>query len=999
MTNPDLFNDLSKSVSGEVRFDKYTRALYSTDASSYQLEPLGVVLPRTNDDVAAIIEIAKKHNAQIIARGGGSGLAGQAIGHGIIVDFSKYMNQILEINAQEGWARVQPGVVCDALLNAAKKHGYSFGTEPASSNRATIGGMIANNSTGAHSVMYGMTADHILEADVYLSDGLRAKFSSLDANSLNAKLESQTREGELYRGIKGVIEKNADAIKDRFPKTWRRASGYSLNYMIPPHGYVASRPAVWYSSQPYPPAPGFNLAKLLAGSEGTLAITLEAKLNLVKLPKMTGLCVLHFDSIAATGDATPLILECQPAAVELIDKMMIDLTRAIPAYARQLTFIQGDPAAILVVEFYGDTESEIVSQIEKLEAKMIAHNVTKTFVRALTAQQQKDVWGVRVVGLGVLQSMRGDSKPVSFMEDVAVPVDKLGDYIRFVEKMFKEHGVDSAYYAHASAGCLHIRPVINFKEPKDIEKVRSMGKTVLGIVQQMGGAMTGEHGDGLSRSMWNGRLFGEQLYNAFREVKQTFDPDYRFNPNKIIDAPDFMENLRHKPLDLFSESKVSDFGRHREMSHSKGLTTYLNFDREMGFVRAIEQCNGAGVCRKVDGTMCPSYMATRDEEHSTRGRANSLRNALSGVLPPEEFFSPRMFDVLDLCLECKACKAECPSGVDMAKIKYEYLSHYHEVHGVPLRARLFANINALSNLAHYFAPLVNFGMSLGVTRWVNEKLLGISSHRTLPAFVFKTFRDQAMSGERRAVSNERRAASNQKSVVLFADTFTNYNHPSIGMAALKVLEAAGYNVLMPNHGCCGRPMISKGLLWQAKEQARKNVEALYPYVEKGIPIIGLEPSCLLTFNDEYVDLLPDDPRVKQIAAKTMLIEEFLAGAAERGELKIKWKDEKRKVLVHGHCYQKAITGTAALRKMLSLPGWDVSEINSGCCGMAGSFGYEAEHFDISMKIGGERLFPAVKNAEANTYVVASGMSCRHQIEHGTERKPLHPIELLAEGVE
>ncbi|MBI5714907.1 MAG: FAD-binding oxidoreductase, partial [Chloroflexi bacterium] len=571
-TNPDLFNDLSKSVSGEVRFDKYARSLYSTDASSYQLEPLGVVLPRTNDDVQAIIEIAKKHDAKVIARGGGSGLAGQAIGHGIIVDFSKYMNQILEINAQEGWARVQPGVVCDALLNAAKKHGYSFGTEPASSNRATIGGMIANNSTGAHSVMYGMTADHILEADVYLSDGWRGKFSSLDSNSLNAKLESQTREGELYRGIKGIVENNADAIRERFPKTWRRASGYSLNYMIPPHGYVASRPAVWYSSQPYPPAPGFNLAKLLAGSEGTLAITLEAKLNLVKTPKMTGLCVLHFDSIAATGDATPLILECQPAAVELIDKMMIDLTRAIPAYARQLTFIQGDPAAILVVEFYGDTEPEIVSQIEKLEAKMIAHNVTKIFVRALTAQQQKDVWGVRVVGLGVLQSMRGDSKPVSFMEDVAVPVDKLGDYIRFVEKMFKEHGVDSAYYAHASAGCLHIRPVINFKNPKDIEKVRSMGKAVLGIVQQMGGAMTGEHGDGLSRSTWNGRLFGEQLYNAFGEVKRVFDPDYRFNPNKIIDAPDFMENLRHKPK-MESEilrstpSKASepDFGRHQEM--------------------------------------------------------------------------------------------------------------------------------------------------------------------------------------------------------------------------------------------------------------------------------------------------------------------------------------------------------------------------------------------------------------------------------------------------
>ncbi len=969
----DLAAELSRATKGEVRFDPYSRVLYSTDASSYQIEPLGVVIPRTRDDVQAVMEIAARHKVPVLARGGGSSLAGQAVGAAVVMDLSKYLRRIVEINPEEGWVRAEPGVVCDALNAALKPHGLMFGPDPASSNRATVGGMLSNNSTGAHSVLYGMTADHVLAADALLSDASPAHFSALDRAGLDAKLESPGREGEIYRSLTTLVAQHEATIRERFPKTWRRASGYSLNYLLPPHGFAATHPAGWYSPEPYPLASGFNLAKLLVGSEGTLAVVTEARLNVVARPKMTALCVVHFDSVAEAAEATPTILECKPSAIELIDHMMINLTRAIPAYARQLTFIQGNPGAILVVEFFGESESALVAQIEKLETHLRGRGVAKTFVRAITPREQANVWGVRKVGLGILQSMKGDAKPLAFMEDVAVPVDRLGEYVRTVERMFKEHGVDSAYYAHASAGCLHIRPVINLKTADGIGQMRAISQSVIEIVIAMGGAMSGEHGDGLSRSMWNGKLFGPELYGAFREVKHLFDPEGRLNPGKVVDAQDLMENLRYG----------ADY-------HAREIETHLSFAKEGGFTRAVEQCNGAGVCRKADGTMCPSYMATREEEHSTRGRANALRAALSGHLPASAFTSERMHAVLDLCLECKACKAECPSGVDMAKIKYEFLAQYQAEHGVPLRARFFGNIHSLSRLVYRAAPLVNFALSLPPVRWLNEKVLGIAHQRVLPPFAGQSFQDWY----RRHHRADRRA----KSVVLFNDTFTNFNHPEIGVAAVKVLEAAGYEVLLVNHGCCGRPMISKGLLDQAKATVARNVSVLADFAERGIPILGLEPSCLLTLRDEYLDLLPDDPRAQRVAGRAMLIEEFLSDLADRGELQLKWKPDARRVLVHGHCYQKALTGTKPLLQMLSLPGWEVREIDSGCCGMAGSFGYEAEHYGLSQTIGEERLFPAVRGADTQTLVAASGMSCRHQIEGGTGRAPKHPIQLLADAL-
>jgi len=972
----ELAADLARAVSGEVRFDPYSRVLYSTDASAYQMEPLGVVLPRSSDDVQAVIEIAGKHNAPVLARGGGSSLAGQCVNTAVVIDFSKHMRNIVEINAEEGWVRAQPGVVCDALNAAAKPHGLMFGTEPASSNRATVGGMISNNSTGAHSMLYGMTADHVLETDVFLDDGTPAHFAALDRAVLQAKMSAGDRESELYRGVTALVAQYDSTIRERYPKTWRRASGYSLNYLLPPHGFAATRPAGWYSPQPYPLAPGFNLAKLMVSAEGTLAVLTEAKLNLVPRPKMTALCVVHFDSVAVAADAAPSILECKPAAIELIDKVMIDLTRSVPAYARQLNFIVGHPAAILIVEFYGDSDSHLISQIEALENHLRASGASQTFVRAITAQQQANVWGVRKVGLGLLQAMRGEAKPLSFMEDVAVPVDRLGEYVRAVERIFAGHGVGSAYYAHASAGCLHIRPVISLKSAQGIATMRAIGAEVIEVVIAMGGAMSGEHGDGLSRSVWNGKLFGPELYGAFREVKRLFDPKGRLNPGKIVDAPDLTENLRYG-------------ADHKTIQ----LNTRLNFDSEGGFAAAVEQCNGQGACRQATGTMCPSYMATREEEHSTRGRANALRAALSGRLPPSEFTSQRMRAVLDLCLECKGCKAECPSGVDMAKIKYEFLAQYQAANGVPLRSRLFANIHALSNLAHRFAPLANPIMNLAPTRWLNEKLLSIAHQRALPPFAAQTFRQWVAS------RNQQSAIGNQQSVILFADTFTNFNHPEIGVAAVRVLEAAGYNVMLADHGCCGRPMISKGLLDAAKDAAARNVSVLAAFAEQGLPIIGLEPSCLLTLRDEYLDLLPGDSRARAVAGKAMMIEEFLAKLSAEGQLKINWKKTPQKVLLHGHCYQKALTGTSHLKTMLSLPGWEVKEIDSGCCGMAGSFGYEVEHYEISQAIGEERLFPAVRAAEPATAIAASGMSCRHQIAYGARREAKHPIELLAEAVE
>lgn len=971
-----LEDELRRRVQ-DVRFDWASRLLYSTDASAYQILPIGVVVPRHVEEVQAALEVANRYGVPILARGAGTSLAGQAVGEALVIDFSRHLNRILEINAEEGWARVEPGVVCDALMAAARRHGLTYGSEPASSDRATFGGMLNNNSTGAHSLLYGMTADQVIWADVLLADGTRTRFEEVSAEEWERRAQRPGLEGEIYRGVSALLENYAEAIRTRYPRTWRRASGYSLNYLLPPHGFTQTRPSGWPAGEKPYPLGGQNLAKLLAGSEGTLAVVLEATFRLVPLPKHSGLCVVHFRSVAEAADATPFILESHPTAVELMDDVMLRATRSVPAYARMLHWVQGEPGAVLVVEFGGETEKAVEAQIEALEARLRQAGVAQAFVRAITPQEQADVWGVRKVGLGLLMSVRGDTKPLSFMEDVAVPVERLGEYVREVERIFRDYGVSSAYYAHASAGCLHIRPSLNLKTVEGVQTMRHIAEEVLEVVIRLGGAMSGEHGDGLSRSVWNERLFGKELYQAFRRLKRIFDPQGLLNPGKIVDAPDMTEFLRYG----------ADY-------RSRKVESHLDFTLEFGFNGAVEQCNGAGVCRKSSGTMCPSFQATREEMHATRGRANLLRALLT--LSPERFPStarPKVeqavYEALDLCLECKGCKAECPSGVDMAKVKYEYLAQHYEKHGVPLRARFFAYLPRLADWGTPLAPLINWVGGWKITGTLGERLLGISSHRQLPRLARNTWRASMVN--RSPSGNGKRGK-----VAIFTDTFHDHFHVSAGQALVQLLERLGYEVLLPEHPCCGRTLISKGLLEEARKAARETVDALASLAAQGIPIVGIEPSCLLTIRDEYRDLLPGDEVRQKVAQQTFLLEEFLVREVESGRLDVALlkAEQPPHILVHVHCHEKALVGSKELLQVLRWTGANVEEIPSGCCGMAGAFGYEAEHYEISQRVAEDRLLPAVRQAAPETWVVASGFSCRQQIEQGSGRNVLHPAEAL-----
>ncbi len=950
----ELEGELRRRVKGEVRFDRYTRALYSTDASIYQIPPIGVVFPRDEEDVAAAMAVAREAAVPILPRGGGTSLAGQAVGHAIHVDCSRHMNRLLEVNAEERWARVQPGMVVDELNALLKPHKLKFAVDVSPSNRATLGGNIGNNSSGAHSVLYGKTIDNVLEVAALLASGERVVAREMDEGGYRAVAARGTLEGEIYRTLRRLGAEHREEIDRRYPKILRRVGGYNLDSFIP------GRP--------------FNLAQMLIGSEGTLAATVEAKIKLVPVPPLVGLCILHFRDLIESLESTPAILECRPCAVELIDRMILDLTKQTGGMARFMDFVEGNPEALLMVEFYGETREELEAQLDRLVAhvkpKVPAYHSWRSTDPAALAK----IWKVRRAGVGILQASRGDAKPLAFVEDTAVSPARLAEYIRRFRQIIADHGTTAAFYAHASVGLLHIRPVINLKDPAEVRKMLAISEQIRDLVLEYGGAISGEHGDGLSRSCWNEKVFGPTLYKAFQEVKATFDPHGMMNPGKVVNAQPMTANLR------YGEG-------YRPVLQ---IQTHFDFSREGGFDRAIEQCNGQGDCRKtLEGTMCPSYMVTRDEEHSTRGRANALRAVLSGALPPEEFTSHRMYEVMDLCLECKGCKAECPSNVDLAKLKYEFLAHYHARHGLPLRNRLFGHIARLSRLGCAMAPLANWAQGLGLSKWLLEKVGGVDRRRALPPFATETF--EAWFTRR----GDGRAPATYGPVVLFHDTFMTYNYPEIGRAAVRVLVAAGYEPLLVRRECCGRPLISKGMVERARANARINVERLAPYAEKGIPIVGFEPSCILTFRDEYPDLLKG-PEVLKVAANTFLFDEFIAQAREAGRFDARFAAGPPTILLHGHCHQKAAVGVepsvAALRL---IPGARVTVVDSGCCGMAGSFGYEKEHYEISMAIGARRLFPAVKVQLPDAVIAAAGVSCRAQIAQGTGRKALHPVEILA----
>ena len=944
--------ELKKRVEGDVHFDKLSRLLYSTDASMYQIEPIGVVVPRHKGDVQAVIETANRLGVSVLPRGGGTSLAGQTVGHSIVLDFSKYMQSVLEVNKEELWCRVQPGLVQDELNAYVRGMGLQFGPDTSTSNRATIGGMTGNNSAGAHSLTYGKTLDHVLELTVLLSDGSETVLKDLAPDEVERKSKADTVEGRAYREVFRLAEQHKNEIRARYPKIMRRVSGYNLDEFVKP--------------QP------FNLSRMLVGSEGTLATVVEAKMRLVPKPKWTAMGVIHFNDDIEALRAAQAILQTAPYALESTDKMILDLARGNIVQSQRLGFVQGSPSSLLMVEYAGETEAEVRAQVEKLEELRKREKIGYAATLAFKPEEVKAIWGVRKAGLGLLLGTKGDKKPIAFVEDAAVEPSKLPEFIKRFRAIVSGHDTVAGYYGHCSVGCMHIRPLINLKEESEKQKMVSIAEAVLELVLEFDGAMSGEHGDGLARSHFNARLFGPALYDAFRQVKRAFDPKNLMNPGKIVDSPAMTESLRISPQYKTWEPR-----------------TTLDFAEQGGFARAVEMCSGMGECRKkLDGTMCPSYMGTLDEEHSTRGRANALRNVIAGLVPKEEFTGKRLYDVMDLCLECKACKAECPSNVDMAKLKYEFLDHYHRANGLPLRNRIFGAIETLNRVGSALAPVSNWLANSAPNRWLMEIFTGIDRRRPLPPFAGESF--AAWFAKHKAEGD-----GVNGDVVLFHDTFNNYNTPNVAIAAARFLEKHGYRVLLVDKKCCGRPMISKGMLSTAKENAAWNVERFAPYAEQGTPIVGLEPSCLLTLRDEYPEFIRTNT-AKKVAENSFLLEEFVMHEMNAGRLKFNSKANGKKALLHGHCHQKALVGTAPTVAMLKAAGYEVSEVDSGCCGMAGSFGFEIEHYDLSVKIGSHRLVPAVKAAPADVEVVAAGISCRQQIEHLAGRKAKHPAELLLE---
>ncbi len=950
---------LRPHIAGEVRADLMSRLLYSTDASNYQIMPLAVVIPKRVDDIAAAVQTAAAYGLPVLPRGAGTSLAGQAVNACVVIDTSKHIDQVIEVNQEEHWARIQPGIAMDVLNRRVAPHGLMYGPDPASGNRATMGGILANNATGSHSLVYRMSVDHTQEITAVLGDGSTARFGPLDETAWSARARGRSLEAQIYQGVDKIVSQHADAIREGYPEVWRRVAGYNLDRLV--NG-----------------APR-NLASLLVGSEGTLGFILEAKVNLVKKPKHTALAIFHFDDLVFALRQAPRLLEENLSALELVDKQIVDLTRRSP-YAALAGWMHGEPEAILAAEVSGETPAEVKAKLDRVAAVDAGQYA---LVRAETPEDIAEVWAVRKVGLGILMSRPGDYKPLPFIEDAAVPVERLADYVHDLREMLAGYGKHAAYYAHASAGVLHIRPTMNLKESSEIYAMREIARASFELAKKLGGSTSGEHGDGITRSQFVRPLYGDVLFEQMAKVKNLFDPDNLFNPNRVISAPDMGENLRYGPDYATTEAP------HR---------LYFDWSPWGGYAGAVEMCNGSAECRKLEtGTMCPSFMATREEADSTRGRANALRAALMGMWPAG-LTSDGVKDVLDLCLECKACKAECPSAVDMARLKSEWLSQYHAEHGAGLRELLFGYMPFLGRLAVPFAPLANWAFNNPLIRKVLEALVGIDASRPFPPFVLphETFGQWF----RRSTLPE---VEGRPTVVLFADSYCMRSYPHLGKAAVKVLRAMGYNVRLGPDVCCGRTLISKGFLRQAKRQGEKMVAAMANATDGfRLPVVGIEPSCLLTFRDEYLALL-DDRRRKELARVSYTIEEFVAGQASGGALPLmeRWRlaSEPGRIKAHVHCYQKALIGVEPVAASLRAFGYAVDLIDSGCCGMAGAFGYEREHYAVSVAVGEERLLPAVRVADAHEHIAAAGVSCRTQIKDLSGRTPRHPVELMALALE
>ncbi|WP_339924598.1 FAD-linked oxidase C-terminal domain-containing protein [uncultured Cyclobacterium sp.] len=944
-------DELTFLIKGEVLNDPYSLAIYATDASIYQITPLAVVLPKDESDVQKVISWANKNKVSILPRGGGTSLAGQTVGASIVLDFSKYMNHTLEINTEEGWVRVQPGKVRDVLNEELAPLGLHFPVDPATSSRANIGGMVGNNSSGTKSIIYGKTVDHVLEAKVLLVDGTLLHLKNKTKEAYQAMAKQGDREGEIYRSFARIIEKNKALIERKFPKVMRRVGGYNMDEFLQEDNW--------------------NLSKIITGSEGTLAVTLELKLNLAPLPKFKSVCVVHFDALlAAVGAVTP-ILQFKPSAVEILDKIVVDLSRENLTTQRHCHFISGNPEAILIVEFYGDTMEDVMDRpmamIKELQEKGLGY----AYPLFPQGPEYEDVWVVRKKGLGLMLGIKGQKKPLPFIEDAGIPTQYLKDYIDRTLQICRKHNTAVAMYAHVSVGVIHVRPILDLRQQVDIKRLEDIAEDTFNLVMEYGGSWSGEHGDGLVRSAFNERFFGKELYQAFIQIKQLFDPENLMNPGKIISNQTISENLRYG-------ANYAD----------RNVKTEFIYKTEQSFQESVHMCTGVGECRKLlGGTMCPSFKATRDEEHSTRGRANALRMAMSGQLDEEGLTSKRLQETLSLCLSCKACKSECPSNVDMAKMKSEVQQLYFDKHGPSIRDKMIRDAPKMARrFAGKLSSTFNKIQSSALFKSGLEKIAGFDKRRSLPQYAKTPFYKWFSQNETHLLKAE-------KKVVLFADTYLNYHEPEIGKDAVKLLNDCGYEVILANVGCCQRPKISHGFLKEAKNDGHATIKDLVKYIDKGLKIVVCEPSCASALNDDFPDLLPDEGLAVKLKTNVVMIDVFLYQEMKNGAINVKLQAKEGKLHVHGHCHQKALYGTQAMKQTLANPD-EFDEIPSGCCGMAGSFGYEKEHYDLSHKIGEEILFPTVKNLPENTSVAACGFSCRHQIDHFTGVKSKHWVSCV-----
>ncbi len=967
---------LQADLQGELYFDELMRICYATDASVYREWPLAVAIPRTVEDIKKILHFAWKHETSIIPRAAGTSLAGQCVGSGIVVDISKYFNHILEVNKEENWVRLQPGVIRDELNEHLRPHGLFFGPNTSTANRAMIGGMVGNNSCGTTSIVYGSTRDHVLELQALLADGSEVTFRSLSPEAFQAKLEQEDLEGKLYKQIYERLSQPGvqQRIREQYPKSsiHRRNTGYALDLLL--------------DTQPFlPEGKPFNFCELICGSEGTLAFVTEVKLHVDPAPPPEDVVVcVHFESIDEAMHGTLVAMEHKPAACELMDKIILDLTRNNIEQQKNRFFVEGDPAAILMIEFRGQAKEDAEAKADRLIEAMKAAGRGYAYPKVFGPVTQR-VWKLRAAGLGLLSNMPGDAKPVACIEDTAVALQDLPDYIAEFEEMMKGFGQQTVYYAHAGAGELHLRPILNLKSEKDQQLFHDIGEASAKLVKKYNGSLSGEHGDGRVRAAFIPLMLGTENYELLREVKETWDPLHLLNPGKIVDAPPMNETLRYE---AGQETPEYD--------------TIFDYAEEGGILRLAEKCNGSGDCRKLaytGGTMCPSYMATRNERDSTRARANALRELLTRPKNANPFDAKELDEVMDLCLSCKGCTSECPSNVDVATLKAEYLYQKYKTSKVPIRSRAFANIASLNGLAIRVSPLSNFMLTNNFTSGLAKKVLGIAPQRSLPPVHRISLRRWFKRYGRKLEPHP----PVKGKVWFFCDEFTNYNDTEAGIRAIELLNRLGYEVGMVDHPDSGRAHISKGLLDPARNMAIENVRLFSRKASEFMPLVGLEPSAILGFRDEYPRLVPLDMQsaAKELGRNALMIEEFLCREMELGKLDSSpFTKEKKTVLLHGHCHQKSLSSVDHSAFALALPeNYTVEVIPSGCCGMAGSFGYEKEHYEVSMNVGELVLFPAVRKAEADTIIAAPGTSCRHQILDGTQRKAKHPVEVLREALE